>query len=180
MNNLASTYSSFGRHDEALELLQETLAFRQRVLPENHPDIASSMGNLASTYSALGKTMKALSFFKEALAILDASLPATHGKIASTLASIACIYVARSNHAKALEFQVRLLSVHEKTLAPGDPAGVASVLAVCRSYEKFRRWADAEAACKAALLQLIRTVGLAHPTTTTLKAKLKEIRSHLD
>jgi tetratricopeptide (TPR) repeat protein len=136
------------------------------------------MGNLASTYCAFGKPLKALALFQKALAIRDTSLPATHGDIASTLASIACIFVARGNRAKALEFQVRLLWVHEQTLAPGDPAGVASVLAVCRSYEKCMRWDDAEAACKAALLQLIRTVGLAHPATTKLKARLKELRSH--
>ena len=33
-----------------VQLLEETLTFRKRVLPADHPDIATSMGNLASTY----------------------------------------------------------------------------------------------------------------------------------
>ena len=39
MNNLADTYSALGRHQDALELQEDTLEFRRRVLPQNHPDI---------------------------------------------------------------------------------------------------------------------------------------------
>ncbi len=39
MNNLANTYGELGRHQDALVLLEKTLEFRRRVLPENHPDI---------------------------------------------------------------------------------------------------------------------------------------------
>ena len=39
MNNLASTYSALGRHDDALAMRERVLEFRRRVLPENHPDI---------------------------------------------------------------------------------------------------------------------------------------------
>ena len=39
MNNLASTYSALGRHDDALAMEERVLEFRRRVLPESHPDI---------------------------------------------------------------------------------------------------------------------------------------------
>jgi hypothetical protein len=39
MNNLATTYGELLRHQDALVLLEKTLEFRRRVLPENHPDI---------------------------------------------------------------------------------------------------------------------------------------------
>ena len=39
MGNLANTYSALGRHQDALVLFQETLEFRQRVLPKKHPQI---------------------------------------------------------------------------------------------------------------------------------------------
>ena len=39
MNNLAATYSTLGRHDDALAMGERMLEFRRRVLPENHPDI---------------------------------------------------------------------------------------------------------------------------------------------
>ena len=39
MHNLALSYSTLGRHEEALEMREKTLEFRRRVLPENHPGI---------------------------------------------------------------------------------------------------------------------------------------------
>jgi hypothetical protein len=39
MNNLALTYISLGRHQDALVLEEKTLEFQRRVLPENHPNI---------------------------------------------------------------------------------------------------------------------------------------------
>jgi len=41
MNNVAGTLFELGRHEAAVALFEKTLAFRQRVLPENHPDIGA-------------------------------------------------------------------------------------------------------------------------------------------
>ena len=38
MGNLADTYRALGRHQDALVLLEKTLEFCRRVLPDNHPD----------------------------------------------------------------------------------------------------------------------------------------------
>ena len=42
MGNLANTYSALGRHQDALVMMEKTLEFRRRVLPENHPDIGAT------------------------------------------------------------------------------------------------------------------------------------------
>jgi len=52
MGNTADSYSALGRHAEALDLIEQTLAFRRRVLPADHPDIAQAMSNTANSYSA--------------------------------------------------------------------------------------------------------------------------------
>jgi hypothetical protein len=39
MNNLASTYSALGRHQDALVLQEKALEFLRRVLPGNHPSL---------------------------------------------------------------------------------------------------------------------------------------------
>ena len=36
MNNLAMTYSTLGRHADALALFEQVLEFSRRVLPANH------------------------------------------------------------------------------------------------------------------------------------------------
>jgi hypothetical protein len=42
MCNLANEYSYLGRHQDALAMKENTLEFRRRVLPENHPDIGAT------------------------------------------------------------------------------------------------------------------------------------------
>ena len=54
-----------GRHDEARVLEEQALEIRQRILPKDHPRIASSMTNLAVTYDALGEHEKALEMEEE-------------------------------------------------------------------------------------------------------------------
>ena len=39
MLGLANSYSDLGRQQEAVEMMEKTLEFYLRVLPENHPDI---------------------------------------------------------------------------------------------------------------------------------------------
>jgi len=39
MSNLAITCGALGRHQDALVLLEKTLEFFRRTLPENHPEI---------------------------------------------------------------------------------------------------------------------------------------------
>ena len=42
MSNLALTYTSLGRHQDALVMKEKTLEFLRRVLPENHPHIGAT------------------------------------------------------------------------------------------------------------------------------------------
>jgi len=65
-------------HMEALELKRDTLTFRQRVLPADHPNIAFCMNNLAWSYSDLGMHKEALEYFIGAKEIFEASLLQYH------------------------------------------------------------------------------------------------------
>jgi len=42
MADLASCYSKLGRYQDAVLLLEESLEFQRRVLPESHPDIGEA------------------------------------------------------------------------------------------------------------------------------------------
>ncbi len=50
MNNLASTYRSQGRWDEAEKLEMDVMNVRKTKFGSDHPDTLTSMYNLASTY----------------------------------------------------------------------------------------------------------------------------------
>ena len=78
MNNLAATYSDLGRHQDALVMLEKTLEFLRRVLPDNHPHIGISCLNLCISCRKVGDLYRALQFAREALRIFQATLPPSH------------------------------------------------------------------------------------------------------
>jgi uncharacterized protein YecA (UPF0149 family) len=81
-------------HKEALELRRETLEFRQRVLPPDHPDIATSMNNLAGSYYHLGNLPMAKGLFQQALSIQEKTLPPNHPHLQNTKAWLKMIATA--------------------------------------------------------------------------------------
>ena len=54
-NNLAGAYRSAGRLKQAIDLHEQNLADRERILDPNHPDILASRNNLANAYQDAGK-----------------------------------------------------------------------------------------------------------------------------
>ena len=82
LTNLAAEQSAARRDAPALELCEQTLAFRRRVLPADHPHIATAMLSAASSYSNLGRHAEALDHREQTLAIRRRVLPADHPDMA--------------------------------------------------------------------------------------------------
>jgi tetratricopeptide (TPR) repeat protein len=59
-NNLALSYRTLGRYQEALELDEGTLRVRERVLGPEHPDTLTSRENLALDYRNLERYQEAM------------------------------------------------------------------------------------------------------------------------
>ena len=108
-----------GRHDEALKLVEETLAFRKRVLPADHPSIATSMNNLASTYGQLGRHEEALKLQEETLAFRKRVLPADHPDIATSMDNLASTHCARGHWLEAELLLTDALRIRLVMLPPG-------------------------------------------------------------
>lgn len=54
-NSLAIGYRGLGRHEEAVDLDEETLRLRERVLGTEHPHTLMSRNDLAIGYRAVGR-----------------------------------------------------------------------------------------------------------------------------
>lgn len=107
-SNLANTYGALGRYEEALELDQETLEIRERVLGPEHPDTLGSRSNLAITYRALGRNDEALKLDQETLEIKERVLGPEHPDTLISKRNLVIDYRAlgRNNEADALEAQL--------------------------------------------------------------------------
>ncbi len=100
MNNLAVTYSELEMHADALALFERALAFRQRVLPEDHPDkcdlildalqlwhmltcdtidiVGAAHQNLSDAYARLGRYADAVVHQERVLELKRRTLPDDH------------------------------------------------------------------------------------------------------
>lgn len=128
MSNLALSYAALNRPADALQLREEVLAIRKRVLPPDHPDTLKSMVNLANSLIRLDRGAEAIPLLDEFLAKARAS-PAVDPRLIP--------------HAMSLRGQH-----FQKT---GDPAGCR---ATAEMWEKLDR-KDAESLYNAACYRAV-------------------------
>jgi tetratricopeptide (TPR) repeat protein len=63
-------YENMGEYSKALEFYEKDLEITLKVLPENHPDLATNFSNIASLYYEIEEYSKALSLYERALKIV--------------------------------------------------------------------------------------------------------------
>ena len=80
-NNLSLRFSDNGDYKLALEYGLKALSIFEKVLPPNHPDLATSYFTLASIYYYLQEYRKAEEYIAKAIAIFQKSLPPEHPHI---------------------------------------------------------------------------------------------------
>ncbi len=78
MNNLAINCAALGKHDEALQLREETLKRSQAKLGPDHLNTLRNMSNLAKSYASLGRHAEALQLRKQTLERRQAQLGPDH------------------------------------------------------------------------------------------------------
>ena len=83
---------------EAIPLVQQILAVRERLLGADHPSTLASRNNLASAYRAAGRPAEAIPLFEQNVAACERLLGADHPR---TLASRHHLDLARQESAQA-------------------------------------------------------------------------------
>ncbi len=87
--NLAAAYRDAGRVDEAIPLVEQTLAARERLLGADHPSTLSSRHALAAAYRDAGRVDEAIQLFKQTLVGRERVLGADHPDTVTTRTNLA-------------------------------------------------------------------------------------------
>jgi len=132
-----------GDEHRAEIIFARVLELRRRLLPADHPDIASAMGNLANTYSALGRHDNALVLQEEAVAFRKRVLPPDHPHIAMAMGNLAATYSALGRHDAALVLQEEVVAFRKRVLPPGHPDIAMAVGNLAATYSALGRDDDA-------------------------------------
>ncbi len=110
-----------GKYEEAVAFYETALDIEQKILPENHSDLASSFNHIGNVYKNIGAYSKALSSHEKALKIRQKILPANHFHLASSYNNIGLVYDNMGDYSKALWSHEKALEIRQKTLPANHP-----------------------------------------------------------
>ena len=137
VKKIAFLLDDLAYYSESLCYYMKVLEIREKVLPENHPDIATSYNNVGYVYGELGDHKKELEFKLKALAIQEKVLPENHPDIATSYNNVGYAYGELGDHKKALEYYLKTLAIREKVLPENQPDIAASYNNVGYAYGKL-------------------------------------------
>jgi serine/threonine protein kinase len=165
MSHLAVGYGSLGRHAEALELHQETLARRRATLGPDHRETLMSMNNVAISQTALGRHAEALELHRQTLALKQAKLGADDPETLRSMYNLGRTYAALGRHADALKLHEETLALRRATLGPDHPDTLLSMTNLADTYKLLGRHADALELNRQTLALQRAKLGPTHPDT---------------
>lgn len=134
LDTQASGLYHHGKYQEAIVLLQQSLAIREKVRGPDHVDTATLLNNLAVVYGNIGQYDKAIPMSQRALAIREKVLGPDHVDTATSLNNLATLYVTIGQYDNSLPLQLRSLRAIEKSLGPDHPLTAASLSNLAELY----------------------------------------------
>ncbi len=178
--NEAGVYvRSQGQSQLALELHEQALAGRQRILGDNHPDTLNSMNNLAATRRALGDLHGARELHEQTLASRRRMLGPDHPDTLNSMNNLAATRRALGDLHGARELLEQTLASRRRVLGPDHPDTLNSMnnLGLTRRAQGDAR--VAHELFEQALAGYRRLLGDDHPATLTSMNNLAETRRAL-
>ncbi len=121
LNNRAAVLVTAGRYHEASDALRRALALRERVLPVDHPDIASTRVNLGIALDELGHGQEALSVYRVALDERTRALGPEHPRVAALLINMAQLLAGLGQLEEAMQVAERSIVVCRAALGEAHP-----------------------------------------------------------
>nr|WP_276599074.1 serine/threonine-protein kinase [Nannocystis sp. SCPEA4] len=108
-NNIAAVRANQGRHAEAEQLHRENLAFKRRILPEDHFEIGFTLANLGVDFSERGRFAEAEAVTREGLKMIRRSFGAEHPSALQVEANLALVLFDSGQHDEAKTILVGFL-----------------------------------------------------------------------
>jgi serine/threonine protein kinase/tetratricopeptide (TPR) repeat protein len=134
LNDLAATYQVEGRLPEAVQAHRQALALKEKVLPPEHPDIATSLGNLALSLQEMERYQEALDYIDRAIVIIEKGLGSAHPDLATQLSNRGEILNSLGRSKEARDSFQRALAIWERELGDEHPNLAYALTGIGQSY----------------------------------------------
>ncbi|EAW37505.1 kinesin light chain-like protein [Lyngbya sp. PCC 8106] len=156
-----------GKYNEAIPILKRVLEIIERLLGENHPDVAQSLNNLAILYRDQGRYSEAEPLFQRSLTIYEKALGENHPDVAQSLNNLAQLYYSQGRYSEAEPLHQRSLAIREKALGENHPDVATSLNNLAQLYDSQGRYSEAEPLYRRSLAILEKALGENHPDVAT-------------
>ncbi|EME39013.1 hypothetical protein DOTSEDRAFT_139523, partial [Dothistroma septosporum NZE10] len=138
-HELAGTYLANGQVKEAVQLLEQVVAIRDRVLAEDHPDRLASQHELCRAYKANGQVKKAVQILEQVVAIRSRVLAEDHPDWLASQHELAGTYlsiepVEHWQVEKAVRLLEQVVAIRNRVLAEDHPYRLGSQYELAKAY----------------------------------------------
>jgi tetratricopeptide (TPR) repeat protein len=171
-NNLAGAYQAAGRLDDAITLLEHTLAEYERVLGDPQPDALATRNNLASAYQAAGRLDDAIPLHERTLTDRERVLGDTHRDTLTSRNNLATAYDNAGRLEDAVPLYERTLTDCEHILGGTHPDTLMSRNNLAHAYQDAGRLDDAITLLERTLADRQHVLGDTHPGTLSSRNNL--------
>jgi len=171
-NKIGENQTEKGAYDQALELLNKTLALGQSKFGEQHRLVAETYHNLGYTNWRQGKLDEALAHHKKALSLRLAVLGERHAEVAQSYHFLGEVYQSQGDLDRAIDFHELGLSIRKAILGERDAAVAESYNTMAGDYWFKGDYDKALDYCHKALAIWRNTVGEQHPKTANTYGNL--------
>jgi tetratricopeptide (TPR) repeat protein len=152
-----------GQYVEAMSLCQHALTIRERLLGQDHPDVATSLNDLAVLYIALHKYEQVEPLCLRALAIQERALGLDHPDVAVTLNDLAMLYYLEGRNDQIEPLYLRALSIFEQVRGPLHSHTATALNNLAKLYVAQEKYVEAEVLMRRALHIREQVYGYKHP-----------------
>ena len=163
VEKVADFLYKYAKYEKAITLNRTLLDLREKVLGEEHPDMATSFNNMGTIHHIQGNFERALEYYLKALAMREKVLGEEHPDTAGSYNNIGNIYTNQGDYEQALEFFFKSLAIREKVLGVAHPDTAQSYNNIGNIYAYRGDYKRAlEYHCKALAIRG-KVSGVAHP-----------------
>ncbi|MFF2386717.1 tetratricopeptide repeat protein [Streptomyces sp. NPDC058108] len=161
-----------GHTTRAIPLFEATLAQREQVLGDTHPNTLTSRNNLAGAYESAGDLARAIPLYEATLAQYEQVLGDTHPDTLNSRNNLAYAYQSAGDLARAIPLYEATLAQREQVLGDTHPGTLASRNNLASAYRAAGDLGRAIPLYEATLAQREQVLGDTHPDTLTSRNNL--------
>ncbi|CAF1311828.1 unnamed protein product [Adineta steineri] len=162
-NQLGSVKHDQGDYGKAIWYHEQGLEIKQKVLPVNHPKLATSYNNIGLVYNNMGEYSKALTFYKQGLEIVQKTLPSNHPDLATLYNNVGTVYTKMGKYSKALSYLEKALEIDRNSLPSNHPLLANSYSSIGSVYNSMKEYSKALTFHEKAFEILQKTLPSNHP-----------------